>query len=503
MAALGIRRLNTISRRQIYLMARRLFHRQLLGHLLRVIASLLFLSPNNLILFVTLGIRCLSLFCPLSALRRRQGILQDVRFRPKTILVTGLDTPHGLHIARCWYSEGHRVVGADIAEARFASGGSLSRALVSHYRLSRSQYVSRLLDIVLREKVDIWIPCAQDASVVDDGMAKQAIESRTNCRCLTLDPELASQWSQPESFVQYLIDHGHPVVENHEVHSRDSIHKILHRSPTKVYHLRKATLTVKTTLAVNTEEIIVLPKRTLSSTYSEVSRIQVSKNSPWIMQQHVRLGEFIAEVLIIHGHVAVFVLRSTSRGSDWGSSRLNEGLAAAAHQVVDKFASEGGSRVTGHFLMRLVVDEQLHLNSIRYEVYIAGCTQGAAAIADLLQDTPARTLVDRYLAILEDASTTSGNGFTRPEVRIRVLSRSSVYQATTDYEARKALTAIYSIAKQINWALDRAGKLMLFWANWRFSIVDPLPWWWHIHVYWPLTELDLMVGFSKRALTST
>ncbi|KAL4767197.1 hypothetical protein BDW60DRAFT_158419 [Aspergillus nidulans var. acristatus] len=493
MAAFGIRRLNAISRRQIYLMARRLSRRQLLGHLLRVIVSLLFLLPNNLFLSVALSARCLSLFFPRSPLRRRQGILQDVRFRPKTILVTGLDTPHGLHIARCWYIEGHRVVGADIAEARFASGGSLSRALVAHYRLSKSQYVSRLLDIVLREKVDIWIPCAQDASAVDDGMAKQAIESRTNCRCVTLDPELASQWSRSESFVQYLIDHGHPVVENHEVRSRDSIHKILHRSPTKVYYLRK------TTPAADTEEIIVLPKKTLSSTYSEVSRIQVTEDSPWIMQQHVQLGEFIAEVLIIRGHVAVLVLRSASRGSEWGSSRLNEGIAAAAHQVMDKFASEGGSRVTGHFHMRLMVDEQLHLNSVRYEVYIAGCTQGAATIADLLQVMPAHTLVDRYLAILEDALKTSGNGFTRPEVRIRMLSRpSSVYQAITNHDARKALTALYPIAKQIDWALDRAGNFMLFWANWRFSIIDPLPWWWHIHVYWPLTELDFMLGFSKR-----
>ncbi|KAL4746717.1 hypothetical protein BDW72DRAFT_184348 [Aspergillus terricola var. indicus] len=498
MVALGLRRLNAIWGRQLCLTAaRRLFHRQLPGHLLRIIISLLFLPPNNLILFVTLAVRFLSLFFPLSALRRRQSILRDVRFRPKTILVTGLNTPHGLHIARCWYNEGHRVVGADIAEARFASGESLSRTVVAHYRLSKSQYVSGLLDIVLREKVDIWIPCTQEVSVVDDGMAKQAIESRTNCRCVTLDPGLASQWSRSESFVQYLIDHGHPVVENHEVHSRDSIHKILHRSPTKVYHLRKAAP------AVNTGEIIVLPKRTLSLTYSEVSKIQVSKGSPWIMQQHVRLGEFVAEVLIIHGHVAVIMVRSVSRGSDWGRSRLNEGLAAAAHQVVDKFASEGGSRVTGHFLMRLIVDEQLHLNSVRYEVYIAGCTQGAATIADLLQETPACTLVDRYLAILEDALKTSGNGITRSEVRLRMLSRpSSVYQAITNHDARKALTASYPIAKQIDWALDRAGNLMLFWTNWRFSIIDPLPWWWHIHVYWPLTELDLMLGFSKRALAS-
>ncbi|KAL6236170.1 hypothetical protein BDW75DRAFT_207550 [Aspergillus navahoensis] len=494
MTALGVQRLNSISRRQIYQTIRRLLQRRILGHLFRIVISLLFLPLDNLILFVTLAVGFLSSFFPHSALCRRKGILQDVRFRPKTILITGLDTPHGLHIARCWYNAGHRVVGADVVEARFASGESLSRALVAHYHLPKSQYVSRLLEIVLREKVDIWIPCSQDTSVVDDGMAKQTIESRTNCRCVTLDPELASQWSRSESFVQYLVDHGHSIVENHEVRSRDSIHKILHRSPTKVYHIRK------TTPAVNIGEIIVLPKRTLSSTYSEVSKIQVSEDSPWVMQQHARLGELNAEVLIILGHVAAIMICPASQGSDWGCSRIDEGLAAAAHQVADKLASEGGSRLSGHFLLRLMVDEQLHPNSVRYEVHIAGCTQGAAAIADLLLNIHPRTLVDGYLTILEDALKTSVDGFSRPHVRISMLSRPlSIYQAIKSQGSRKAPTALYPVAQQIDWALDKAGKLMLFWMDWRFSIVDPLPWWWHTHVYWPLTELESILESSIRA----
>ncbi|KAL4981016.1 hypothetical protein BDW66DRAFT_163974 [Aspergillus desertorum] len=486
MAALGLRRLNSISRRQIYQRGRRLFHRQVLSHLFRIVISLLFLPLNSFILCVALA----------TAHTARRAIC------PKTILVTGIDTPHGLHLARCWYNQGHRVVGADIAEARFPSGGSLSRALVAHYRFSKSHYVSRLLDIVVREKVDIWIPCAQDTSAIDDGMAKQAVESRTSCRCVTLDTELASQWSRSESFVQYLINHGHPIVEHHEVQFRDSIHRILHRSPAKAYLIRK------TTSAVNMGKFIILPKRTLSSTYSEVSGIQVSKDSPWIMQQHARLGEFIAEALIIRGHVAAIMLRSASPGSDGGCSRVNGGLAAAAHQVVDKLASQGGSRVTGHFLVRLMVDEQLHLNSVRYEVHIAGCTQGAAAIADLLQDMPPRSLVYGYLAILEEAPKTSAGGFARPQVRKSMLSRSlsvyqaikmSAYQAIKSHDASKALTASYPVAQKIDWALNEAGKLMLFWTDWRFSIIDPQPWWWHTHVYWPFTELDSMLESLKRA----
>ncbi|KAL4920709.1 hypothetical protein BDW62DRAFT_162647 [Aspergillus aurantiobrunneus] len=494
MSSLDVRRLNSIPKRQIYRSMRKLLQGQVL-HLFRMVVSLALLPLDTSIFFVAAAVAYfLPSFLQLETLHR-QEILRDVQFRPKTVLITGLDTPHGLRVARCWYNEGHRVVGADITDTRFASGESMSRALVGYYRIPKAQYASRLLDIVLREKVDIWIPCAQDASAVDDALAKQAIEGRTGCKCVTLDTELAIQWSRSETFVQYLTKQDLPVVENYQVQSRDSIHRILHRSPTKVYHIRK------TAPAVNVEGAIVLPKRTLSSTYSKVSEIQISKDNPWLMQQHARLGELLAELLIINGYVNAIAIRPASQESAWGSSPLNEGLAAAIHQVMNSFASRGGPRVTGHLILRLMVDKQLTSNSVRYDVHIAGCTQGAAAIAHLLQNTHSQSLVNGYLAILSEdgISNTSMDVFTRPKASItRIPSRlPSVYKTIKSWDVRKVLPALYPVAQRIDWAVDEAGKLLMFWKNWRFSFTDPLPWWWHTHVSWPLREVELVLH-SKR-----
>lgn len=96
----------------------------------------------------------------------------------------------------------------------------------------------------------------------------------------------------------------------------------------------------KRTPAVN-NDVIVLPKRTVSSNYSEVGEIQVSKDIPWLMQQHGRLGELTAELLIARGHVSALMIFPTSRISDWGLSPLNDGLASAVYKVMDKFALEG------------------------------------------------------------------------------------------------------------------------------------------------------------------
>lgn len=215
------------------------------------------------------------------------------------------------------------------------------------------------------------------------------------------------------------------------------------------------------------------------------------------MQQHVRLGEFIAELLIVCGHVTAIMIRPASRDSVWGCSPLHEGLSTAIHRVVDSFASKSGSRVTAHLAVRLMVDEELTSNSVRYEVNIADCTQGAAAVTHLLRDTPPHALVNGYLAALSEDGIpkASVNAFSSEK-----LSRlPSAYDIIKSYDVRKLLPALYPLAQGIDWAVDEASKLLVFWKNWRFSIADPLPWWWHTHVYWPLRELDLLLHSTKNA----
>ncbi|KAL2868089.1 uncharacterized protein BJX67DRAFT_60697 [Aspergillus lucknowensis] len=499
MSALGVRRAaGSVSRRQIFQLMRRLLRAQMLLRLFRIALSLIFLPLDNTILFVAVIYSYISSLFPPSGTRNRRQILQDVRFYPKTILVTGVDTPHGLGLTRRWYNEGHRVVGADITDAQVTSGESMSRALFAYYRIPKAGYVSGLLDIVQREKVDVWIPCSQYSSAVEDATAKGLIESRTACKCITLDAEFAAQWGRPESFMQYLQQNDLPIMESQLVQSRDSIHKILHRSPTKIYHLRK------TAGDPRQDNPIVLPKRTLSLTYSEVSKLQISKDSPWLIQQHARLGESIAELLMISGAITAIAVRPANQESTWGNSPLNEGLTTTIHKLMERFASAGGPRATGHLSIRLMVDEELNTDSVRYAVYIAGCTQGPTAIAHLLQSTPTSALASGYLTALSPNGLTSKPsldvlpGNTRTSITKTPMRWSGLCQMARGYDIRRGLPAFYPVAQRIDWVVDEAGNLLLFWRNWRFSLADPLPWWWHNHVFHPWREMSLMLDSKQR-----
>ncbi|KAJ5518988.1 O-methyltransferase family 3 [Penicillium expansum] len=324
-------------------------------HLLRICLSFSLLFVDNTILVVA------GLLAHLRSIANRHRATQrNVRFYPKTVLITGIGTAHGLTLARSWAVEGHRVIGADVTDLDLPvrSGGSMSKVLVAFYRIPKAHYISRLLDVIHREKVDLWIPCSPKASSIEDATARQVVESRTSCKCITFDTELAACFANPDSF------------------------RKLDRSPSKTYQISRATPTAN-------EKAMLLPRRTLSKTYSVVSEIQISKERPWILQQQSRLGELFADLLVVRGHVQAITVRLSDPGSStWGASRLDEALAASVHRLMQTLATKSGVRLTGHLSVRLMVDEEFGVHSVRHTIYIAGCTSGARVVDNLLYNAP-------------------------------------------------------------------------------------------------------------------
>lgn len=457
---------------------------RLCGHFFRICTSLSLLFVDNTIFLATL---ILSRLRSSSARSRRQAALQSVQFYPKTVLITGIGTPHGLSLARAWDAEGHRVVGADVADLDLPirSGGSMSRALLVYYRVPKDHYISRILDIVHREKVDVWIPCSPKVTAIEDATAGQVIESRTNCRCIALDSELVACFIKPESFRQFLAERDLPVLERYQVRSRDSIHKILHRSPTKSYRLSSSA----------NKKAVILPKRTLSTTYSEVSEIKISDDSPWVLQQENRLGEVFTDLLFIRGHVqAIKVRLAGARSPSWGVSRLDEALATAVHRLMQSFAEKGGVRMTGHLSVRLLVDEEFDASSVRHSIHIADCVPGAGAIESLLCD--ARCPIAGYLAVLSSELSDPSPGDTvttlsphpRPQP-VMIGSELVIYLLSW--------LLPLDLIKDLMAAIQTELLPLMFWTNPLFSHCDPLPWWWQVHVYQPLREIWVLMKQTR------
>ncbi|KAL1962603.1 hypothetical protein VTN77DRAFT_9396 [Rasamsonia byssochlamydoides] len=462
--------------------------------LLQLYISLLLLPVDTA---VVLGVAVLA-FLPLpdDQLRhQRRLLLQDAHFYPKTILITGVGTVHGLVLARQFHYAGHRVVGADVGLPPIRSGGSMSIALSAFYRISKTQYVSNLIDIINREKVDIWIPCSDRASAMEDGVAKETIESRTSCKCIHFDADFATCFSQTSLFLQYASDKGLPVTERHDVRSRDSIHKILNRSPDKVFQIRK----LGSPLKGKPKDAIILPKRTLSQTYSDVSELMVSKEHPWVLKQRGRVGKYWADLLLIQGRVKALKVRPFRRELSC-VSRLDEGLYAAMEQLMERFAEKGGVRLTGHLSVKLMVDEEITPHSVRYATYIAGCRQGTTAVGGLL-DNPPPDLYQQYLDVL----TPEINGVDeKPSGKspasagpLAVQPRLPWLPDAIDYTL-KGLQRLRHTSKPVDILAEQLEQFVVG-EHARFSRLDPLPWWWHRHISRPLNDLVLLLNGNVEA----
>ncbi|KGO78014.1 O-methyltransferase, family 3 [Penicillium italicum] len=453
-------------------------------HLLRICLSFSLFFVDNIILVVA-GL----LAYVRATVNRRRVPQRNVRFYPKTVLITGIGTAHGLTLARSWAKEGHRVVGADVTDLDLPvhSGGSMSNALVAFYRIPKAHYISRLLDVIHREKVDLWIPCSPKASSIEDATVRQVVESRTSCKCITFDAELAACFAHPDSFRQYVTKRGLPVLEHHKVQSRDSVHKILNRSPSKTYEISRATPTAN-------EKAMLLPRRTLSKTYTMVSEIQISKDRPWILQQKSRLGELFADLLVVQGHVqAINVRLSDSGSSTWGASRLDEALAASVHRLMQSLATKGGVRLTGHLSVRIMVDEEFDGHSVRHTIYIAGCESGARVVDNLLYNVPCP--IAGYLSVFPSNPVDTTN---------IAATLSSTRPAPTFARAAILPAAFlqFSFCHLVLTAIEAAEAetvRLLFWKNPLFSFLDPVPWWWQMHVYQPLREIWVLMKQTREA----
>ena len=447
-------------------------------HILRICLSLSLLFVDNTILVAAVFISYL-----------RPATRRSKHFSPKTVLITGIGTVHGLTLARAWALEGHRVVGADITDLDLPvrSGGSMSKALVAFYRIPKDHYMSRVADIIPREKVDIWIPCSPKASPVEDAMVRQLIEGYTSCACVTFDVSCAIRFGHPDSFRQYLIDKGLPVLEHHTVQSRDAVHRILHRSPSKTYEMSRASPSAN-------EKAILLPSHTLSRTYTAISEIQISKDQPWILKQQSRLGELFADLLIVRGHIqAIRVRFSDSDSFTWGTSRLDKALAASIHSLMQKLVPKNDARLTGHLCVRLMVDEEFEAHSVRHTIYIAGCTLGARPVDHPLHNVPCP--VSGYLAVLPSnrvdtanvtatlPSTHSAPAFARPAIIPAAIMKFPLF--------RVAVSALEVAEVEL--------ARLLFWKDPLFSFLDPVPWWWQVHVYQPLREIWVLIKRTREA----
>ena len=434
----------------------------------------------------------------------RQQLRRQPGFRSRTVLISGIGTSSGLALARTLYQAGHDVVGADV-EDQLLPSNRFSHAIKTFYALPQpvqkhgtSFHAQELIRIMGRENVDMWISCSRNA--VQDAEIRTKIECTASrkCRSLQFDVKTAALLSNRASFLEILRSCELPTPEAHRVNTRAAVHRILNGSPgpKKSYTMRKSLDGEPGPI-----DLTILPRRTVSQTYQHVSRVPVSNETPFVLEEIVDGDRYYTRALIVQDEVQGFVA-CTVQGSG-----PNAGVAALASdsiisqamlQYQTQLVSRMSRNLTGFLGLSFTATEHITEKGIEKLLYATECQlspdgiglplyRAGAPLADRLMDTLAPRQVNGVDPREKHDETVV---YAQPGSRIFWVGKDAVLMLLEPLSSfLRFKTDLRSLLRSSFEFADR----LAFWEDATFAWWDPMPWWWAYQVYWPTRLLRILL----------
>lgn len=483
-----------------------------------ILLSIAFLPLDT---FIVCWSYATSLIWPTQAIKHRRHVRSTYTpyFEPKTILVTGVGMTKGLSLARIFYASGHNVIGADFEPLTLPTAcGRTSRALKAFHKLTKpdgsrekqAKYTQSLLNIIRQEKVDIWVSCSGVASAVEDGVAKEMVELVTSCKAVQFDVATTKRLHEKHSFIDYTQSIGLPIPDTHTVTSKAAALQVLDdASETDKRYILKY---IGTDDAMR-GDMTLLPLSTPVQTKSHISRLGISEDRPWILQQYIRGPEYCTHSLIVKGEVKAFVACPSSELlMHYEALPSDSGLSRSMLRFTQEFAAAGGPSFTGHLSFDFLVEmsdaeKALRDPTANVKLYPIECNPRAHTAVCLFNDT--LEMVDGYLSLLEpkQAVISSTNKSATPNglapqpvfphapkkyywighdfVELVILPLMSLFSAQGP-SLVEVFESVLSFVEHVIW-----------WQDGTFEFWDPVPAWWLYHVYWP-TQFLMALLFRRK-----
>jgi len=437
--------------------------------------------------------------------------------QPRTILVTGVGMTKGLALARLFYVAGHNVIGADFESTLVPSAsGHVSKSIKAFHRLQKpdgtnegsARYAQSILNIIRKEKVDLWVSCSGVASAVEDGQAKEMIELVTNCKAVQFDIATTKKLHEKHTFIEHTQSLGLAIPETHTVTSKSEVAKVLEQAQTGRKFIMKFIGTDDTVRG----DMTLLPFSSHAATQAHISRLQISKDRPWILQQYIKGPEYCTHSLVVRGEVKAFVAcPSAELLMHYEAIPLDSALSRDMLRFTQEFAAEGGEDFTGHLSFDFLVDAEdaeaaQQDPSKHVTLYPIECNPRAHTAVCLFNDTP-EMISKGYMSLLESLEGRGNkkaqvNGAT-PTSPVYPRSPAKYYWIGHDLVELVILPVLSLMLLQGATLFEVYNSIMRFiehliwWRDGTFEIWDPLPAWWLYHVSWPYQFLTALLSGNK------
>ncbi|KAK4129719.1 hypothetical protein N657DRAFT_640380 [Parathielavia appendiculata] len=475
-------------------------------------ASLLFLSLvllplDTFILFLSYAVRMLVAIPATSHRVRLRSTCDTRQFKPQTVLVTGVGMAKGLALARLFYNAGHTVIGVDFEPPYLPiSCGHFSRSVKRFHRLSKpdgtqdgsARYCQRIVDIVKREHVNLWVSCSGVASAIEDGQAKEMVERLTNRRAVQFDAATTQKLHEKHSFIRYTRSIGLSVPETHAVTSlADALMVLGDACQTG----RKFIMKYIGVDDAARGDMTLLPLDTPAATEAHISRLQISEKRPWILQQFIDGPEFCTHALVIRGQVKAFTAcPSAELLMHYEALSPDSALYRSMLQFTQEYAASDPEHFTGHlsfdFLVECEEAREAERNPNKLaRLYPIECNPRAHTAVVLFSGM--LEMAEAYMSLLEEPA--SESNLVNEKSIYGAFSAEPVYPRNPakyhwvghDLVTLVVLPSLSLFSRDGSSVVEVLDGFrvflehLLFWKDGTYEIWDPLPAWWLYHVYWP------------------
>jgi catechol O-methyltransferase len=464
----------------------------------------------------------------------------------KTVLITGMSMSKGLVLARLFHRAGHRVVGADIHPLAM---GRVSSSLDKFYVLPRvssssddasseeemededDPYVLRLLGIVKKEDVDLWISVSDVNAAMRDAVARDVIEAHTKAKAVQLGPRDVRTLHEKDAFMEHTRGLGLPVPDSDVVSSKAAVIDFLNKrgglrlkEGGRQYVLKPIGVD-----DVARNDRVLLPLATEQETLRRLDGVHAfraaSTTSPdksfaeaaayperpaFMMQEFIHGREFCTHALVVKGRVRAFTAcPSSGLLMHYTAMPEDTPLCGAMLAFTRIMAGAGGEEWTGHVSFDFIVQARHHhgesssSSSVGKEkagedeeelgkIYPIECNPRVHTAIVLFNDTP--RLVDEYLSVLDDEQHASND-----EPVFPATTNTQYYWIGQDLIERVAHPLyLHFFSRRVThaqlWESVRSfAQHVAYWKEGTFETWDPWPWWWLYHVYWPSRFVTFML----------
>ena len=463
-----------------------------------LIALSIVFIPFSLLVTCVAGMLCLT-----GLIRTPSPIPAVHRGKQVKVLVTGVSMIKGLFLIRTMYLGGCEVIAADFQNKWIPSCGQFSRACSRFYALQqpkglkgKEEFFEKMLSLVRKERIDIWISCSGVATATEDAQVMQLIEKHTECRCFQFGEEIITSLDDKYRFMETTASLGLLTPQWFLLDSQRSIDHALQQATNQESQDSRLQYILKNVaMDDKTRGSLPLLRSSEPKHMKAILESIDTKTSQWIMQQFV-LGneEYCTQSLVIDGQVKAFLsCPSESVLLHYKQVESNSILDDAMLKFTQTYATElfrKHGQFTGHLSFDFLA---LHKPS----------NQGVTKTLLPIESNPRchtavvrfcgreKQLASAYLSILPDFR--SGHTIVIPDKDKMAVTYYWIAHDLVDLYVMPILD-FCTMSKNILQVLDshlQFWRLVLFGKDPTFEWWDPVPWFVLNHVYWPARFIEV------------